>query len=69
MLPHDHLSKNTKTKVNPLVVVLMATMIKGHSPLIKCLKKKKRRGVGPVVVITMVAVIRVTMNVDGDDKH
>jgi hypothetical protein len=32
-------------------------------------EKKKRRGVGPVVVITMVAVIRVTMNVDGDDKH
>jgi len=28
-------------------------------------EKKKRRGVGPVVVITMGVVIRVTMNVDG----
>jgi hypothetical protein len=30
-------------------------------------EEKKRRGVGHVV-ITMVAVIRVTMNVDGDDQ-
>jgi len=62
------LLKKTRTKVDPLVVVLMATMTKGHSPLIKCLKKQKRKGVGPVVIVTMVAMMKVTMNVDGNDR-
>jgi hypothetical protein len=31
-------------------------------------KTKKRRGLGPIVIVTMVVVTRVIMNVDGNDQ-